>query len=79
MMVGDKTGEEFQRRRSLTAHPALLHGEKPVSLHGLLPAETAGLDEQQSTATIEAFGLDITKEEDEQGQIQLVSIPEDFK
>ena len=70
MMVGDKSSEEFQRRRSLTVHPALHLGEKPVSLHGLLPEETAGLDEQQSTATIEAFGLDITKEEDEQGQIQ---------
>ncbi len=70
MMVGDRTGEEMQRRRSLTAHPALQLGEKPVSLHGLLPGETAGLDEHQSTSSIEAFGLDITKEEDEQGQIQ---------
>ncbi len=71
MMMGDKTTEEFQRRRSLTTqHPALHHPERPVTLHGLLPGETAGLDEQQTTSSMEAFGLDILKEEDEGGQIQ---------
>ena len=73
MMMGDKTSEEFQRRRSLTTqHPALHHPERPVTLHGLLPGETAGLDEQQTTSSMEAFGLDILKEEDEGGQIQYV-------
>ena len=69
MMRGDRTQMDVKRQAALD-QPALQLGEKPLSLEGLSPPETAQLNDQERTApTIEAFGMDITKEQGPGGQM----------
>lgn len=69
MMRGDRTQADVKRQAVLD-QPALLPGEKPMALEGLSSPEISQLDEQERTgATIEAFGMDITKEQGEGGQM----------
>ena len=69
MMRGDRTQADVKRQSVLDHRPALMSGEKPISLEGLHTPEISQLDEQERTGTtIEAFGMDITKEQGEGGQ-----------
>jgi len=66
MMMGDKTtAEEMRRRGSIIDPPPVPHGRRPSTLEGLT---IPGKDEKKSK--MEAFGLDILKEEGEGGQVQ---------
>ncbi len=73
MMLGDKTVKEQERRRSLVGtHAALSAADRGLKLPGLSLGEIGLLDEQQPTSKskLEVFGLEMTKEEGEDGGMQ---------
>ena len=74
--MGDKTTEPDprERRRSLVLdRQAMAIGYHPAHLGGLAKSEEETAEEQPSTASkIEAFGLNITKEEGDDGEIKSV-------